>query len=444
MECKFCGAVNADDAIFCKQCGERFDGKKSCKACNAENDLDAKFCNKCGADFSTTVSSAAVKSDSKEISLVVAKPFNWKRFLEILGCISAMSGLFFAILFTFFIGLSVRANTAEANLSYLLGNNAGINIFYFFLGAYKNLKVLVESLGYTDQVVAYYIPVVMGTILSAGIIITVLTLTILSIVRLVKYEKGQGNRDFATTTIVAILVYIVGSLTLLGIYHVAQKVTTDTSVITTSVVLNLPTVVGIILCGICLFIFVASRIALKEKEIVTKNQIVRIILGLISIVFLCVLAGFLPHGAIGISQKTSDGSEQYYFSFFEVLKVIILSSPSEHVGELIISAAAQFVQFCLMIMVVITLFNQLLNLYDKQGSNTLDISIPTVILGIIYFVLTIIFEGEVENTLEIETSHYINAIIVLIFSVLYFVVCIVQTVLKRKQSLSSQVQIVES
>ena len=443
MECKLCGTVNTDDAIFCKQCGVRLDGKKSCTFCNAENDLDAKFCNKCGAEFNATVSSATVKNHSNEKALHESKPFNWKRFLEIVSCISAMSGLFLAILFTCFIGLSVRTDSGEVSVSYLLGNNTVTNIFYFFSGAYKNLKSITPSLGNTDQVVAYFIPVVMGTIISAGIIITVLTLAIISIVRLVKYAQGRDCRDFAPTTIVAILVYIIGSLTLLGMYHVSQEVTTDLSIVTTSVVLNLPTVAGIILCGICLCIFVVSRVALKGKDIAANNQIVRIILGSISIVLLCVLVSFLPRGAIAVSQKISDGSEQYSLSFFELLKVIILSSPSEPVVEWVISAAAQFVQFCLMVMVVITLFNQLLNLYGKQGSNTLDISIPTLVLAITYFVLTIILEAKVKNTLEIENSHCINTIIVLVISVLYFVVCVVQTILKRKQVLSNQIQTVE-
>lgn len=33
MNCQFCNAENVDDAVFCKECGKRIDGKTVCPAC---------------------------------------------------------------------------------------------------------------------------------------------------------------------------------------------------------------------------------------------------------------------------------------------------------------------------------------------------------------------------------------------------------------------------
>ena len=41
MECKKCSAVNPEEAVFCRNCGKRLDGKVSCPACDAMNDEDS-------------------------------------------------------------------------------------------------------------------------------------------------------------------------------------------------------------------------------------------------------------------------------------------------------------------------------------------------------------------------------------------------------------------
>ncbi|MDE6075636.1 MAG: zinc ribbon domain-containing protein, partial [Clostridia bacterium] len=48
MQCKFCGTVNSDDAVYCKNCGKRLDGKKNCPACGTVIDVDSVYCNACG------------------------------------------------------------------------------------------------------------------------------------------------------------------------------------------------------------------------------------------------------------------------------------------------------------------------------------------------------------------------------------------------------------
>ena len=52
MECKKCSAVNPEEAVFCRNCGKRLDGKVSCPACDAMNDEDSNFCIHCGTKLS--------------------------------------------------------------------------------------------------------------------------------------------------------------------------------------------------------------------------------------------------------------------------------------------------------------------------------------------------------------------------------------------------------
>lgn len=48
MICKVCGTDNAENAKFCKTCGNRLDGVIICPACRAENSGQNRFCDSCG------------------------------------------------------------------------------------------------------------------------------------------------------------------------------------------------------------------------------------------------------------------------------------------------------------------------------------------------------------------------------------------------------------
>jgi class 3 adenylate cyclase len=47
VRCARCGEVSAGDAVFCEQCGARFDVE--CSSCGATLTVGAKFCKRCGA-----------------------------------------------------------------------------------------------------------------------------------------------------------------------------------------------------------------------------------------------------------------------------------------------------------------------------------------------------------------------------------------------------------
>lgn len=48
MECKFCSTENSDNAVYCKNCGKRLDGKIVCPLCGKTTDAGA-YCEMCGA-----------------------------------------------------------------------------------------------------------------------------------------------------------------------------------------------------------------------------------------------------------------------------------------------------------------------------------------------------------------------------------------------------------
>lgn len=49
VKCFSCGAINTNEANFCKECGKPLN--KTCSYCNSNNDSNSKFCNKCGKEL---------------------------------------------------------------------------------------------------------------------------------------------------------------------------------------------------------------------------------------------------------------------------------------------------------------------------------------------------------------------------------------------------------
>lgn len=65
---------NPDDAIFCKECGEKLvkprPGTKTCPACHAENPKDAKFCHACGHSLAVNPQQTPPHGDNP-LSLII-------------------------------------------------------------------------------------------------------------------------------------------------------------------------------------------------------------------------------------------------------------------------------------------------------------------------------------------------------------------------------------
>lgn len=51
MKCPNCGQKNPKNALFCVECGQKFENKLTCSKCGYENDVGAAFCAKCGTSL---------------------------------------------------------------------------------------------------------------------------------------------------------------------------------------------------------------------------------------------------------------------------------------------------------------------------------------------------------------------------------------------------------
>ena len=431
MNCKYCGTVNSEEAIYCKMCGKRLDGKQICKSCGAENDEDALYCIKCGTPFAQT--SRKVSKNGATNREVVADNQLWKKVLEIIGWSFAMLGLFFTLLFTFLIGMGVKAGLGNADFSNILGD-LGHNIYYFFSGGYKEIHEAMQNAALTDaQLVTMYLPVVMGTVVAVGVISAVCALTALSICKFVAYLKGNRSKDFAKTTIFAYAVYIVGSLALLSLYHVSVLLNYSGLTVSASVALNSSTVAGISVAGVCLFVFAVFRVAVRGKKIVQNRNLLHLILSSVGVTILSVMISFVPCAALGISEGDGSYTSAMTMSFLQMLEAYILPNVSEIGKELVVAIVAQVVQIALIATVACAMVYQLCSVCEDKRYKQLPWSISICALASLYLALSIVYAVLIEQVSGYDKMTMISPIVIMVFAVLYLALSIVQTVFKAKE-----------
>lgn len=166
MECKHCGYINDEDALFCIQCGRRMDGKLVCHTCGTVNDDDSKFCKECGnALVSKTMQKKSSSSTDKmkTVKLIMSViSLSYASFI-LLYCFGACFAPFIQ-------GTNVGYNLFEiiSNLQHFRPKPSGVygSDFYFIGGNLPNIICLV---GICISLIGCFICLVYGTV--KGIII---------------------------------------------------------------------------------------------------------------------------------------------------------------------------------------------------------------------------------------------------------------------------------
>ena len=459
MFCKSCGTENPETANFCKHCGQRIEKNKICPECGASNDANAFFCNQCGTRLSADAApkrASVTPIDTAEneytpAPLAAEKPksaINWRKIVEICGWACAMTGLLCALVFTFLIGFGV---TSDVPLVSSLIGNKNLDLYYFFSEGYddvaKAVKEVTSQYSYTEfYELSQYLPLVLGTVVSAGVIVSVVTLSAIAVKRFVNRARGKEDKDFAKLTIAAYLSFLLGALMLLGLFAttVDAKYTGSSDVSYTNVhaglALNDATVAGIAVGGCLLVLFLGCRVAVKGKKLFARDNLLGLIFGAAAVVVAGILFGFIPSGAIGftVKQSNADLTITTCFNFFleqvaerYTFVSIVHTAP---VGETVVAILAQAVQFALLVVLVLCLIRALAGTYEEKRKKTLPLAIPVFALSCVYLGLSVALGELCQSYMATDYPlHYTAPIVVLVISAVGLAAAIVQTVLTKKK-----------
>ncbi len=340
MICKQCGKEVFDNAIFCKYCGERLDGKIPCLSCGQLNESDNSFCVYCGAriDGKTVCKNCGVvydgnfcpacgygikteqkddsqskmnqqKKDKKQYSLL-------KKICDITGSASLMIGMLFALIFVFFISVRPVVDGSGLEWEYIYEEFSNglkaktTNIFYFFGGFSKDMKELKSVTlemtpwfsNFTEEQITLYGTI--GTIISVGTLVCVVIFSILASVRYILGWLNKTNKKADGFAFYAILSFIIGALVFFAhcssTFYVESKEESYFSIKLWNK-FNDGTIAAIIVCAISVVISILCRLIHKGKTFWNGNNIAKIITAFIGVIFSSILLGIVQSLGFGFS-----------------------------------------------------------------------------------------------------------------------------------------------
>ena len=470
MVCGKCGAQAQENAVFCAECGARLDGKKACPACEQLVDDTSKFCVFCGARIDGKTKCAVCGTEyagafcpncgnGAKAGVKKAQPTEKTRSAEglsedkksrLFGMISggiALLGAVCALIFIFFTGLTYTVTSGGVEESV-----QELTLFYFFGDVYKNVESVTANI--RESVYFHglyggsiYFWAVLGTVIAALSLLSVVTFAVVGSVRYTCYCLGAGTKNGEKCSLFAVLSLFVGGGALFALINVWGKInglsvsSGGTSVVSTA--WNGATVAGQVLGAVTLGLYVVCKLISCGKELLSSKKLARAVtcavgLGLLAVVF-CMAKN------TGLHLTVNNGSN-FVKMGLSYLQGAILLLPSLESGLTVVeldalessltatvvcSGVAQVVTVLLLAAVVFSLYQQIKGV--KEEHSALAWSVVTVIISVALTVFSVIASLALKATagesgLEISVS-LAKQFVTMIFAVLYMVLCIVQKAL---------------
>lgn len=457
MECKKCGAINPDEAVFCAQCGTRLDGKAPCPSCGKLNDetnaycnfcgtrLDGKtvcktcgavfegnFCPKCGAgaraaETAATHAAAAPKAAAKALPGKTAK-----RVIRLVQSSLVFSAIFCMLVFSLCLGFTqTQTGTLEPR-------SETENVYYFLFSVWKDIRAVfvpsspdVEVLIYFEAYFSLYMPYILIAVALGANIVVCLTYGILAVV---KFSTGIGRTDvplakYLVPPVVSTLAAVTVPLALMG----ATSATGDTGSAHISFGLNGAGVAEIVLVAVFLAGAIVLECLLNGKAV--ANRLKKIVPFAIGALLLAVAAGVLSANffTLGAGQTAAKTSLVSMLSGFLFMIGLYSGELPANLSQLSTLSVVEYFTFALLAAsILITIYFLLREMFsdEKSSGETLLFGIFSAAFAVMFLVVAVLIKNKlldigVENGTEILAKLGAMPVAVLVLSLLALAAVIV-------------------
>lgn len=428
VHCPVCGALNPTEATFCIQCGGRMDNKRVCPECGTLNEAGVNFCLGCGHAFEKprAQKSARSRETSREGGRTLA---DWFR---LFGGIGVMAAAFFALVFTFCIGITTRTES-------LFDTVTETDFLYvYFGGRYKTLasalKGVGEGAGYMKF--ALYFPTVLGTLVAAGGLVSVIALSAVAAVRYVRaLMQRDGKTNFFRPAVAAYAVFVAAAT--------AIRALNGTSDGTSTISLNGATIAGIVLGAVFLVAGTVLNLLPEGKELLTRKKLTLLISAAVGGVFFVLIFALAPMGIgaveSGDSVTASTASTAslmatigslYYSMGFGSYGSTSVDAP---IGQAIVYALSQLFQLAVITLALFAFIKLFADLTSEKAKSPLRLVIPLVVCAAGYLAMTVTVGALFNSYLETDVKFgYAAPAVLFVFSVLQLARVIAEKLLCKK------------
>lgn len=359
MVCKKCGAETlADGAVYCAACGTRLDGKIQCENCNQFNDganafcvycgtridgktvcktcgelMEGAFCAKCGTAVGKTV-----KTEKKAKPTTPNKQGLWDKIFGLTSGGVALLGAAFALIFVFLIGFV--GVTTETTGTKTVTAEEGMNIYYFFGNAYKDLadvKTQVAAMQCESLLIAdAYLYTIICTVLAAVTIGCVVGFAVPAIISYVKYATGKTEKMDSKWALLTILSFLGGVAALFAQNYINVKTVLNGTTQTMMTKANGATIAGVVLCIVFAALWFVAKMVSYGKEWKNKAFVKKAVCVTLSVCLLSAFFGVWQHLAqtMEVINVTSAGT-----SFVPVENIAVIKASPTYYNEYFLGLA---------------------------------------------------------------------------------------------------------
>lgn len=464
MNCQFCNAENADDAVFCKECGKRIDGKTICPACGQTTEIGT-YCNRCGAslegktrcscgtvfkgDFCPSCEKPAVTPVARvEFARPAARSasgLDWRKIVMLVASAVAVLGVLAVFVLCFFNGykLNVNGSATTSILPSGIALSTQENIWHYFGGVYTAIKEALDGMeSYTETYFAStYALAIFGTVMAAATVIAVPVLAILTIVRFVLSVLGKTKKSVAPLAFATYFVYLfcafafknLSACTISMIITVHNSNYGVTRSIFASVGFNGATIAGIIVGGICLGIFAVAHIVVNAKDIFRMKNILPFVCSVAAAAFLLVSTILVSGTVIGV-EGTHDGGPMFIsISYLALSSGYSLSSKQPEFLLFAYCLVAQILATATLALFFLTLRTLCMNVIGRKSKGGFPLLIVVFCTALAWMIFSIL---AIMNSLgnmgeEDVTAVFGKAVVAVVFALLALVAMIVKIVFEK-------------